>query len=218
MGLKSVLAPLGRAVVRVWSWVDSSRRFAFNLLWLILLVLIVTAAHAGFNPRARQIVAERGTPEQQAVCDQLWAGELRTEAQLRHYYDVMGPMYARRHDPAAAAATRTRGILSPEAINRAFAPGGFLQSIDLRPELGRITAPTLVLTSSDDPMRDEARAYAAKLSAAGVPVDFEVLGSATGWPGTLMASEPMECACAAVFQGRVQAFFAAHLPAKKTPA
>ena len=72
------------------------------------LVLIVTAAHAGFNTRARQIVAERGTAEQQAVCAQLWAGELRTEEQLRHYCDVMGPLYARRHDPASAAATSTR--------------------------------------------------------------------------------------------------------------
>ncbi len=114
------------------------------------LVLIVTAAHAGFNARARQIVAARGTAEQQAVCAQLWAGELRTQEQLRHYYDVMGPMYACRHDPAAAAATRTRGILSPEAINRAFAPGGFLQTFDLRPELPRITAPTLVLAGRHD--------------------------------------------------------------------
>jgi proline iminopeptidase len=114
------------------------------------LVLIVTAAHAGFNARARQIVAARGTAEQQAVCAQLWAGELRTQEQLRHYYDVMGPMYACRHDPAAAAATRTRGILSPKAINRAFAPGGFLQTFDLRPELPRITAPTLVLAGRHD--------------------------------------------------------------------
>src|ERR1700742_3813182 len=38
------------------------------------LVLIVTASHGGFNARARQIVAERGTAEQKAVCDQLWAG------------------------------------------------------------------------------------------------------------------------------------------------
>lgn len=114
------------------------------------LVLIVTAAHAGFNARARRIVAERGTPEQQAVCAQLWAGELRTEEQLRHYYDVMGPLYARRHDPAAAAATRSRGILSPQALNRAFAPGGFLQTFDLRPELPRITAPTLVLAGRHD--------------------------------------------------------------------
>lgn len=114
------------------------------------LVLIVTAAHAGFNARAREIVAERGTAEQQAVCAQLWAGELRTEAQLRHYYDVMGPMYSVRHDAGAATATRSRGILSPDALNRAFSPGGFLQTFDLRPELPHITAPTLVLAGRHD--------------------------------------------------------------------
>ena len=38
------------------------------------LVLIVTAAHGGFIPRAQAIVRERGTPEQQAVCEKLWAG------------------------------------------------------------------------------------------------------------------------------------------------
>lgn len=87
-------------------------------------------------------------------------------------------------------------------------PGGSLR-------LGGI-APTLVLTSTDDPMRDEARAYADKLRAAGVPVDFEMLTPATGWPSTLLASEPMECACAAVVRPRLESFFAAHMPAKKS--
>ncbi len=114
------------------------------------LILIVTAAHAGFNSRARQIVAERGTAEQKSVCDQLWAGELDTVEKLRHYYDVMGPLYARNFDPVSAKLGRDRGILSPEAINRAFAPGGFLQSYDLRPELPRITAPTLILAGRHD--------------------------------------------------------------------
>lgn len=114
------------------------------------LVLVVTAAHAGFNARAQQIVAERGTDEQKAVAAQLWAGELDTQEKLRRYYEVMGPLYSRRHDPAAARAGRERGILSPDALNRAFAPGGFLQSYDLRPELGHITAPTLVLAGRHD--------------------------------------------------------------------
>ncbi|OJY70323.1 MAG: prolyl aminopeptidase [Rhodospirillales bacterium 70-18] len=114
------------------------------------LVLVVTAAHAGFNQRARQIVAERGSAEQKAVCDQLWAGELDTVEKLRRYYDVMGSLYSTRFDPKAAAASRSRGILTPEALNRAFAPGGFLQSFDLRPELGRITAPTLILAGRHD--------------------------------------------------------------------
>jgi len=114
------------------------------------LVLIVTAAHAGFNSRAQAIVAERGTAEQKAVCGQLWQGALTDEAKLRHYYDVMGPLYSTTFDPKAAAVSRERGILAPDAINMAFAPGGFLQNFDLRPELGRITAPTLICAGRHD--------------------------------------------------------------------
>jgi proline iminopeptidase len=114
------------------------------------LVLVVTAAHSGFNARAQAIVRERCTPEQKEVARQLWAGELDSVEKLRRYYDVMGPLYARRYDAAAARAVRERGILAPEAINRAFAPGGFLQSYDLRPELSRITAPTLILAGRHD--------------------------------------------------------------------
>ncbi len=114
------------------------------------LILVVTAAHAGFNARAREIVTERGTNEQRKACRQLWAGELDTVEKLRRYYEVMGPLYSRRFDPAAAKLSRDRGILAPEALNRAFAPGGFLRSFDLRPELGRIAAPTLILAGRHD--------------------------------------------------------------------
>jgi proline iminopeptidase len=119
------------------------------------LVLIVTAAHGGFIPHAQAIVRERGTPEQQAVCEKLWAGAFRSSEELRHYYAVMGPMYARRHDPAAgdtgaADMGRTRAIYSPEPLNRAFGPDGFLRHFDLRPELARITAPALILAGRHD--------------------------------------------------------------------
>lgn len=70
-------------------------------------------------------------------------------------------------------------------------------------------APTLVLTSSDDPMRDEARTYASKLQAAGVAVTFEELKPATGWPDSLVSTQPMECNCAAMVRPPLQAFFAA---------
>ncbi len=114
------------------------------------LVLVVTAAHAGFNARAQAIVAERGTPEQQAVCAQLWQGALDTEDKMRHYYAVMGPLYARHFDAQTAQAGRARGIYSPEALNRAFAPGGFLQTYDLRPELAAIRVPTLIIGGRHD--------------------------------------------------------------------
>jgi proline iminopeptidase len=114
------------------------------------LVLIVTAAHGGFIPRAQAIVRERGTPEQQAVCDTLWAGGFRTAEEMQHYYRVMGPLYAHRYDAAAGEAGRKRAIYSPEPLNRAFGPDGFLRRFDLRPELKRITAPTLILAGRHD--------------------------------------------------------------------
>lgn len=114
------------------------------------LVLIVTASHGGFIRRAQQIVEERGTPEQRDVCKTLWAGAFRTVEDMRHYYEVMGPLYSLRHDPASAASGRSRAIYSPEPLNRAFGPDGFLRRFDLRPELSRITAPTLILAGRHD--------------------------------------------------------------------
>lgn len=74
----------------------------------------------------------------------------RSRVELRHYYDVMGPLYALRHDAATAAATQGRAIHTPEPLNRAFGPNGFLRSFDLRPELRRIAAPTLILCGRHD--------------------------------------------------------------------
>jgi proline iminopeptidase len=62
----------------------------------------------------------------------------------------MGPMYALKYDAAAAEQGRARGIVSPEAMAQAFAPGGFLQTFDLRPELPHISAPTLILAGQQD--------------------------------------------------------------------
>lgn len=114
------------------------------------LILIVTAAHAGFIARAREIVAARGNAEQQVAAADLWAGRLDTVEKLRRYYDVMGPLYSLRYDPLAAQASRGRAILSPEAINKAFAPDGFLRRFDLRPELHAIAASTLILAGRHD--------------------------------------------------------------------
>src|SRR5215469_17833481 len=62
------------------------------------LVLIVTAAHGGFIPRAQALIRERGTPEQQAACETLWAGAFRSAEDMQQYYAVMASMYARHYD------------------------------------------------------------------------------------------------------------------------
>jgi proline iminopeptidase len=112
------------------------------------LILVVTAAHGGFMARAQQVVRERGTPEQQAVCDALWRGELKDAAAMRHFYEVMGSLYSVRHNPAAAALGHRRTLHEAVPLNRAF--GGFLRTFDLRPELARIKAPTLVIAGRHD--------------------------------------------------------------------
>jgi proline iminopeptidase len=68
---------------------------------------------------------------------------------MRRYFQVMGPLYSRRHDPLSGAGLGAT-ILSPEAQNRAHGPGGFLHTVDLRPELGAITAPTLIIAGRHD--------------------------------------------------------------------
>jgi proline iminopeptidase len=114
------------------------------------LILVATIAHAGNVERAKQIAAARGTAEQIAQCENLYAGRIDTPEKLRRYYEVMGPLYTRKDDPALSGVGLERTILSPEALNRAHGPGGFLRSFDLRPELGAITAPTLILAGRHD--------------------------------------------------------------------
>jgi proline iminopeptidase len=112
------------------------------------LVLVVTAAHSGLVPRAEAFIRDHGTDEQRRVCERLWAGTFETPAQMAEYFAVMGPLYSRRYDPAAAA--RGRAIYAPEPLNRAFGPGGVLRAFDLRPEIAGITVPTLVLAGRHD--------------------------------------------------------------------
>lgn len=114
------------------------------------LVLVVTAAHSGFIPRSREIAAERGTPQQAALVQDLYAGRLDTPEKLLEYHHLMGPLYAQRYDAQGSLRRLRRGMHSPEALNAAFAPGGFMHALDLRPQLAAIRAPTLVIAGRHD--------------------------------------------------------------------
>ena len=52
--------------------------------------------------------------------------------------------------------------------------------------------PALVLTTADDPLRDEALCYAHRLKGAGVPVTEVVLACGADWPGALMEGDAAE--------------------------
>jgi proline iminopeptidase len=113
------------------------------------LILIATAAQPGSLTRAREIVAQRGTPEQIALCEDMDAGRLDTPEKMRKFFEVLGPLYARR--PVAHAGVGLGPtVLTPEPFNQAHGPGGFLWSLDLRPELPAIAAPTLIVAGRHD--------------------------------------------------------------------
>lgn len=114
------------------------------------LIVVVAVSHAGYVQRARELVAERGTAEQVTYCDDLFAGRVDSEDKMRAYFLAMGNLYARVTDPALSEIGLHRTILSPEALNRAHGPEGILRNYDLRPELGRVTAPTLILAGRHD--------------------------------------------------------------------
>jgi proline iminopeptidase len=114
------------------------------------LILVATAAHAGFISRAKELIAERGSAEQIALCEALFSGRIDTIDKMRHYYLVMGSQYAVKFDPTVSKLRLDRAILSPEAFNRALAPDGFLRTFDLRPTLCSITAPTLICAGRHD--------------------------------------------------------------------
>jgi proline iminopeptidase len=114
------------------------------------LILVATVCHAGYVQRARELAAERGTAEQVKCCEDLFAGRIDSEEKMLAYFMAMGDLYARVTDPALSEIGLRRAILSPEALNRAHGPEGILRNYDLRPELGKITAPTLILAGRHD--------------------------------------------------------------------
>jgi proline iminopeptidase len=112
------------------------------------LIVVASAANSQFLTKAKQNLAQRGTPEQQAIAEYLWQGNFKDAAQLQDYFQIMGSLYALNYNPTAAAKAWKRTILSVDAINVAF--GGFLQSYNILNQLDQITAPTLVVAGQQD--------------------------------------------------------------------
>ncbi|MEC7556449.1 MAG: alpha/beta fold hydrolase [Planctomycetota bacterium] len=112
------------------------------------LVLCATAPSYRFLEDAKRIVAERGTPEQQAVCETLWNGSFESLEQVREYYQAMGPMYSVTHDAEKSAESWSRGTRNFEQLNLGFS--SFLRDFDYTEQLDSIACPTLVLAGEQD--------------------------------------------------------------------
>jgi proline iminopeptidase len=112
------------------------------------LIAVATVPSYRFLDRAKEILADRGTPEQQALAARLFDGNLENDDQLREYRMVLGPLYARKFDPDRARERSKLNIPSYEASNQGF--GGYLRSFDVTDQLGAINIPTLVVGARHD--------------------------------------------------------------------
>jgi acetyl esterase len=72
--------------------------------------------------------------------------------------------------------------------------------------------PALILTGADDPMRDEAMAYAQRLRDAGIAVTSSLMPTQTGWPDSLTEAPTQECPCSVGVKKHLSAFFAQATP------
>lgn len=92
-----------------------------------------------------------------------------------------------------------------DALHPYAAPGRALRLAEL--------PPTLLVTASDDPLRDETHAYALRLRTAGVSATEAVLNGPTGWPCSYMQADTARPAWADALRQHVADFFAATSPA-----
>lgn len=77
--------------------------------------------------------------------------------------------------------------------------------------------PTLLITAKDDPLRDEAQAYAQRLRAAGLFVHEAVLPEPTGWPGKYLEAGHEQAAWPALVHQQIGDFFANLTAAPNVP-
>ena len=111
------------------------------------LVLVDTAASSGFREQSIAIARERANPAMLAAFERLWSDELADDDGFRRDWGTLFPLYFARatHEEVAAFASRTSYTL---ATRRAILPT--MQRFDLRPRLGELRMPALVIVGAHD--------------------------------------------------------------------
>jgi proline iminopeptidase len=113
------------------------------------LAVVGAAASHEFMPRAEANARRQATPEQWAAYRSLWDGSLPDDQSFRRAFETIRPLYF--HDKALAeAANAARADTRYRIAVRQFIIQHEYPTYDCRPELPRITCPTLVMVGRHD--------------------------------------------------------------------
>jgi proline iminopeptidase len=119
------------------------------------LVLVTTSPSYRFIEKAKQILAEKGTIEQQKMAKVLWEGAFESHDQLMQYYEVMEPLYSYTYNPNPSEEelkkrkdAQLRSKRNHEVLNQGFK--GFLKTYDVIDQLSSISCPALIVAARHD--------------------------------------------------------------------
>lgn len=118
--------------------------------------LILAAGYPSFKniETARLNLAERGTPEQQKVCEQLWEGSFKSNEEVNHFFNVMDTMYSwkKRHNQSVSRPAAEYAF-EYEPLNQGFS--GFLRTFNYEDRLHEVACKTLILVGEEDWVTDK---------------------------------------------------------------
>lgn len=135
---------LGNSFGGFWALVYALRHPAS----LNRLILVSTAPSHEFAQDAEREAARRATPLQRETMPAVFAGRVETEEAFRRWWDIMLPLYFYRWDARIGTEMIERGIDNPLVAAYMFTHE--IPKYDVRPQLGEIAVPTLIVAGRHD--------------------------------------------------------------------
>ncbi|CAM4505766.1 MAG: Proline iminopeptidase [Legionella sp.] len=118
--------------------------------------LVLAAGSPSFKniESARLNIEKRGSLAQQQVCEQLWAGDFKSDEEVDNFFEVMDTMYSwrKRHKLPVNRPTADYAF-AREPLNQGF--GGFLRTFNYENRLQEVACNTLILVGEEDWVTDK---------------------------------------------------------------
>lgn len=128
------------------------------------LILISTAPSHQFFEDATVQADRLATPLQKETMPTVFEGKITNEEEYREWWEIMLPLYFHNWDDKVGGEMIARGINNP--LVAAYMFSNEIPKYDVRPRLGEITVPTLILAGRHDWVTPPTQA---KQIAAGIP-------------------------------------------------